>query len=161
MARAALNASPSVNVVLASNFSYDWTMQTIVELGNLKSINTLRFEGWQPSDDHCNPSSCLDNLGDQIQYTFARLGTLQCFINTISELESLRQVVLRRHQAIASQEQDSISPLQEVIIEHSDYWDLKGHCEDSFDDIQALIVGGNLQIQSQCWRAEIADRSEA
>ncbi|KAG9032749.1 hypothetical protein FS837_002645 [Tulasnella sp. UAMH 9824] len=160
-AHAALNASPSVNVVLESNFSYDWTMQTIVELGNLKSIKTLRFNGGRPSDNHCNPLSCLDNLGDQIQHTFPLLSTLECCINTMPELESLRRVVLRRHQAIASQEQDSISPLQEVIIKHDHEWGLRGHCDDHLDQIQVLIVEGNLQIQFKLWREEIVDSSEA
>ncbi|KAG8961936.1 hypothetical protein FRC00_010832 [Tulasnella sp. 408] len=161
MAHAALNASPSLNVVLASNFSYDWTTQTIIALGNLRSITTLRFEGGRPSDDHCNPISCLDNLGDQIQYTFPQLRTLECYINTMSELESLRRVVLRRHQAIASQEQDGISPLQEVIIEQDEDWDREGHFKGHLDEIRALVAGGNLRIQSHRWWVGSVDSSEA
>ncbi|KAG8961934.1 hypothetical protein FRC00_010830 [Tulasnella sp. 408] len=149
MAHAALNASPSVDVALVCNFSYDWTMQKIVELGTFKSIDTLRFFGRRLPDDHCNPLSCLDDLGDQIQHMFPRLCTLQCYIDTMSELESLRRVVLRRHQTTASQEQDGISPLQEVIIRQYDGCDLKGHWDDSLEEIKALIVGGNLQIESR------------
>ncbi|KAG8961933.1 hypothetical protein FRC00_010829 [Tulasnella sp. 408] len=164
LAHAALNASPSVDVVLASNFSYDWTMRTIAELGNLRSITILRFKGGRPFDSHCNPLTCLDNLGDQIQHTFPLLSTLQCCINTVSELESLRRVVLRRHQAIASQEQESISPLREVIITLDDDWGLHVHCNYHLDEIQALIVGAHEtvleEVQNECDEAIVAAREQ-
>ncbi|KIO23059.1 hypothetical protein M407DRAFT_244949, partial [Tulasnella calospora MUT 4182] len=69
----------------------------------------------------------------------------------ISELELLHRVVLRRHQAIASQEWAYISPLQAVSIAHGDDWDLEGHCKDQLDEIQGLIAGGNLMIRLQRW----------
>ncbi|KIO22678.1 hypothetical protein M407DRAFT_245069 [Tulasnella calospora MUT 4182] len=69
----------------------------------------------------------------------------------MSELESLHRVVLRRHQAIASQERAHISPLQAISIAHDNDWDLEGHCKDQLDEIQGLIAGGTLIVGFQRW----------
>ncbi|KAG8919512.1 hypothetical protein FRC01_001264 [Tulasnella sp. 417] len=67
MARAALNASPAVKLLLESNFSYDQTMRIITELSDLKNITELHFLGYRVSANRCDPLDCIDNLGDKIQ----------------------------------------------------------------------------------------------
>ncbi|KAG8939312.1 hypothetical protein FRC04_006708 [Tulasnella sp. 424] len=144
---AALDASPDVNMKFYSNFSYDGTMEVISSLGHLRGITRLDFKG-TPKDDECNPLDCLDNLGDQIRHAFPRLDILGCRIDTISELESLRRVVLCRNGTSSSQEGIEISPLREVIVQRGSQRGLRGRYDAGFDEIRTLIPGGNLEIRS-------------
>lgn len=153
---AALAASPAVTLILKDNFSYKWTMHVISALAPLRSITALKFLGRtahdkdedEDEDEVCNPLDCLVHV---MQHAFPRLRTLQCCINTVSELESLRQVVQCRHQMTAGQEKAELLPLKEVDIGHQKEWGLQGCCDATFDKIQALIPGGNLKILSQRW----------
>ncbi|KAG8961932.1 hypothetical protein FRC00_010828 [Tulasnella sp. 408] len=149
----ALAASPAVTLLLQNNFSYDWTMQLISVLARLRSITALKFLGTAHDGkaSTCNPLDCLAYVMRQAQYVFPRLGSLQCCVNTVSELESLRQVVLYRHQEFADQENTEILPLEEVDVGHDKEWGLQDRCDAILDEIQALIPGGNLKILSQRW----------
>ncbi|KAG8943035.1 hypothetical protein FRC04_003246 [Tulasnella sp. 424] len=151
-ASAALNISPAVILLFYSNLPYDLTTWIISKLSQLQGIVALNLYGGTPQGDHCNPLDCLDKLGDMIQQAFPRLRTLQCWIDTLSELETLRQVVLRRHQAIAGVESPAVSPLQEINVELSGFGSLESSWCARFDEIQALIPGGNLKVRSQRWR---------
>ncbi|KAG8939313.1 hypothetical protein FRC04_006709 [Tulasnella sp. 424] len=144
---AALDASSDINIKLYSNFSYDGTMEIISKLGRLRGIIRLEFEG-RPEDDECNPLDCLDNLGDQIRHVFPRLDILGCRIDTVSELESLRRVVLCRNGTSSSQEAIEMSGFRKVIVQRGNQRDLRGRYDEGFDEIRALIPGGNLEIRS-------------
>lgn len=150
---ASLAASPAVTLILKNNFSYDWTKQVISALAQLRSITALKFLGtpFDGEDDPCNPLDCLVQLMQEARHSFPRLDTLQCCINTVSELESLRRVVLYRHQVIAGQENTEILPLKEVDVGHEEEWDLQDRCDAIFDEIQAFLPGGNLKVLSQRW----------
>ncbi|KAG8921309.1 hypothetical protein FRC01_000315 [Tulasnella sp. 417] len=149
----ALAASPAVTLLLKDNFSYGCTMHVISALAPLRSITSLEFLGGTPNNggDVCNPLDCLAHVMQQVQDAFPRLDTLKCFINTVSELESLRRVVLCRHQVIAGQEEAEILPLKEVDVGHEKDCDLQSRCVALFDEIQTLIPGGNLKVLSQRW----------
>ncbi|KAG8961935.1 hypothetical protein FRC00_010831 [Tulasnella sp. 408] len=150
---ASLATSPAVTLILKNNFSYDWTKQVISALAQLRSITALRFLGtpFDGEDNPGNPLDCLVQVMQEARHCFPRLNTLQCYINTISELESLRQVVLYRHQEIAGEEITEILPLKEVDVGHEEEWDLEDRCDAIFDEIQALLPGGSLKILSQRW----------
>ncbi|KAG8927541.1 hypothetical protein FRC00_002052 [Tulasnella sp. 408] len=152
---AALAASPAVTLVLKENFSYKWTMHVISALAPLRSITALKFLGWimfDDVDDVCNPLDCIVHVKRQIQHAFPRLQTLHCCVNTVSELESLRQVVLCRNQTTPVQEKAELLPLKEVDISHGEEWGLQDCCNAIFDEMQALIPGGNLKVMCQRWR---------
>ncbi|KAG8921308.1 hypothetical protein FRC01_000314 [Tulasnella sp. 417] len=147
IARAALIASPAVRLSLRSNFSYDKTMRIITELGDLKNITALHFQGGQPSGSHCNPLDCLDNLGDQIQQSFPRLLRLKCSVNNMSDLGLLHRVVLRLHPAIASKEQAHLYPLQTVVMIRNYDWDPRfQQSEDQLEKMASLIPGVSFSV---------------
>ncbi|KIO23056.1 hypothetical protein M407DRAFT_27480 [Tulasnella calospora MUT 4182] len=151
----ALAASPAVTLLLKDNFSYQWTMHIISALAPLQSITALEFLAGPPYDngddvDVCNPLECLAQVMQQVQHAFSRLRRIKCCVNTVSELESLRRVVLCRHQAIVGQE-NAVKPLEEVDVGHEKDWDLQDRCDAVLDEIKALIPGGNLKILSQRW----------
>ncbi|KAG8921025.1 hypothetical protein FRC01_000474, partial [Tulasnella sp. 417] len=153
LSTAALAACPAVTLLLKDNFSYGCTMHVISALAPLRSITSLGFLGGTPDNDGdvCSPLECLVHVMQQVQDAFPRLDTLKCFINTVSELESLRRIVLCRHQVITGQEKVEIVPLKEVDTGHEKGCDLQGRCAALFDEIQALIPGGNLKVFSQRW----------
>lgn len=142
-----LNRSPSITLVCETDFEHEALMDIVVQSSQLRNITALQSVRGFGGPVRCNVLECLATLGNQIHDIFPQLQEITAVVSTVSEVESLRTVVVRCR---PGGDAEGLQ-LRAVHVHLYDKDVLLPKCKALFQEIYASLLGGELWVSSERW----------